>query len=222
MKKFFLAIASLLMFNAAVANAENIETNQNKNIDMENMLIVELSTGKIVIELYPNKAPKHAARIKELARQGFYDGVTFHRVIAGFMAQTGDPSGTGMGGSDKPNLPAEFNDIKHERGVVSMARASDPNSANSQFFIMLAPATHLDGQYSAFGRVVEGMDYVDAIKKGEGMGGTVAEPRDKIISMKVMADVEKANADASAAVAPTASTAPATVTPTAATGTAGQ
>lgn len=159
-----------------------------ENINRENVLSLELSTGLVLIELYPNKAPKHVARLKELAREGFYDGVTFHRVIEGFMAQTGDPTGTGSGGSDKPDLVAEFNDIKHERGVVSMARAQDPNSANSQFFIVFEPALHLDGQYTAFGRIVKGMENVDKIKRGSGMGGVVAEPRDSIVSMKVLSD----------------------------------
>jgi peptidylprolyl isomerase len=132
------------------------------------MLNLDLSTGgRVVIQLRPDVAPKHVERIKALARKGFYNGITFHRVIEGFMAQTGDPTGTGGGGSELPDLPAEFNPLPHLRGVVSAARTSEPNSANSQFFIMLAPRFTLDGKYSAFGRVVSGMQYVDGIERGE-------------------------------------------------------
>jgi peptidylprolyl isomerase len=160
--------------------------------DLENTLYLELKDGRVVIDLFEEKAPNHVARIKELAREGFYDGVVFHRVIDGFMAQTGDPTGTGAGGSDKPDLDAEFNDEAHTRGTVSMARAMDPNSANSQFFIMFDNAPHLDGQYTAWGRVVEGMDLVDNIKKGDsGRNGAVENP-DKLISLKVAADAESA------------------------------
>ncbi len=155
----------------------------------ENLLVMELASGKVIIELNPAKAPQHVQRIKELAREGFYDGVTFHRVIDGFMAQTGDPSGTGMGKSQKPDLKAEFNDIKHVRGVVSMARSSNPDSANSQFFIMFAEAPSLDSQYSAFGKVISGMEFVDKIKKGDHYSGKVEAPADKIISLKVAADI---------------------------------
>lgn len=162
----------------------------------ENTLYLNTEDGRVVIELYPQKAPNHVKRIKELTREDFYDGVVFHRVIDGFMAQTGDPTGTGTGGSDKPDLKAEFNDIPHERGVLSMARAADPNSANSQFFIVLSDSRFLDGQYTAFGRVVDGMQYVDAIKKGnEARNGQVTNP-DKIISMDVAADVKEAASEA--------------------------
>ncbi|MDF1833732.1 MAG: peptidylprolyl isomerase [Alteraurantiacibacter sp. bin_em_oilr2.035] len=123
--------------------------------------------GDVVIKLRPDLAPGHVARITELAKEGFYDGVVFHRVIPGFMAQGGDPTGTGMSGSDKPNLPQEFNDLKHSRGVCSMARTQDPNSANSQFFICLDDASFLDRQYTAWGEVESGMDHVDALPKGE-------------------------------------------------------
>src|ERR1700748_3588021 len=135
--------------------------------DLENTLILDLDTGKVVIALRPDLAPGHVERIKELAREGFYDGVVFHRVIPGFMAQRGDPTGTGMGGSKKPNLKAEFSDEPHVRGVCSMARSSNPNSANSQFFICLDDATFLDRQYTVWGKVVDGMDAVDALPKGE-------------------------------------------------------
>jgi cyclophilin family peptidyl-prolyl cis-trans isomerase len=153
--------------------------------DPENTLIMETTKGKVVIELRPDLAPKHVERIKKLARDGFYDGIVFHRVIEGFMAQTGCPHGTGTGGSDYPNLPAEFNAEKHVRGVCSMARSQSPNSANSQFFICFGDATFLDKQYTAWGKVIEGMDNVDKIKRGE----PVQNP-DKIKSLKVAADVK--------------------------------
>jgi peptidylprolyl isomerase len=134
----------------------------------EEKLVFTLDTGgDVVIRLRPDLAPNHVARITELAREGFYDGVVFHRVIPGFMAQGGDPSGTGMGGSDKPNLAAEFSQARHDRGACSMARTSNPNSANSQFFICTDNATFLDGQYTVWGEVIEGMDFVDALPKGE-------------------------------------------------------
>jgi peptidylprolyl isomerase len=159
--------------------------------DKENMIYIDLEYGRVVIETLPDKAPNHVQRIKELSRAGFYDGVKFHRVINGFMAQTGDPTGTGRGGSDKPDLKAEFNDVQHTEGVVSMARTANPNSANSQFFIMLAAAPHLDGQYTAWGRVIEGMEHVHQIKKGRPeLNGMVDNP-DRIIHMRVAADVEK-------------------------------
>ncbi|MET0268973.1 MAG: peptidylprolyl isomerase [Sphingomonas sp.] len=136
--------------------------------DTENTLTLTLdSGGDVVIKLRPDLAPGHVARITELAREGFYDGVVFHRVIAGFMAQGGDPTGTGMGGSKKPDLKAEFNKEPHVRGVCSMARSSSPNSANSQFFICFDDARFLDNQYTAWGQVTSGMDFVDALPKGE-------------------------------------------------------
>jgi peptidylprolyl isomerase len=154
--------------------------------DLENTLYLDLASGRVVIQLRPDLAPKHVARIKELTREGFYNGIVFHRVIPGFMAQTGDPTGTGSGGSDKPDLPAEFSKQAFERGTIGMARTSDPNSANSQFFIMFAPAPHLNGQYTVWGQVVDGMQYVDKIAKGE----PPAHP-DKIIKMQVAADAAK-------------------------------
>ena len=136
--------------------------------DPENMLVLDLSTGgRVTIQLRPDVAPRHVERIKTLTRQNFYNGIIFHRVIEGFMAQTGDPTGTGEGGSQLPDLEAEFNILPHVRGAVSMARTAEPNSANSQFFIMLAPRLTLDNKYSVFGRVVSGMAYVDAIERGE-------------------------------------------------------
>ncbi len=156
--------------------------------DPENAIVIELKDGNVVIELAPDLAPNHVARIKELARDGFYDGIVFHRVIDGFMAQTGDPTGTGTSGSGK-KLDAEFTDAPFERGTLGMARSSDPNSADSQFFINFAPAPHLNGQYTVLGKVVSGMEFVDMIKKGSGGGGTVTDP-DKMISMKVLADIK--------------------------------
>ncbi len=151
--------------------------------DPENTLVLETTKGRVVIALRPDLAPGHVERIKTLARKGFYDGIVFHRVIDGFMAQTGCPQGTGTGGSDLPDLKAEFNAEPHVRGVCSMARSSQPNSANSQFFICFDDARFLDKQYTAWGKVVEGMENVDKIKRGE----PVRDP-DKIVSMKVMAD----------------------------------
>ena len=151
--------------------------------DPENTLIVETTQGVVIIEMRPDLAPQHVERIKKLAREGFYDGIVFHRVIDGFMAQTGCPMGTGTGGSDYPNLPAEFNSEPHVRGVCSMARATPPNSANSQFFICFGDASFLDRQYTAWGKVIEGMENVDKIKRGE----PVQDP-DRMVSMKVAAD----------------------------------
>jgi cyclophilin family peptidyl-prolyl cis-trans isomerase len=152
--------------------------------DPENTLILETTKGRVVIALRPDLAPGHVERIKTLARQGFYDGIVFHRVIEGFMAQCGCPKGNGTGGSDLPDLKAEFNAEPHVRGVCSMARTNYPHSANSQFFIVFDDARFLDKQYTVWGKVVEGMENVDKIKRGE----PVKDP-DKIVSMKVAADV---------------------------------
>ncbi len=180
MRRFSIIIALFLgVFMAKASNAA----------DLENTLYLELKDGRVVIQLYPDKAPKTVARIKELARSKFYDGIVFHRVISGFMAQTGDPTGTGSGGSGK-NLKAEFNDVSHDRGVISMARAADVNSADSQFFICLANSSFLDRQYTGFGKVTSGMEFVDNIKKGDQMdNGSVTDP-DKIVTLRVAADVE--------------------------------
>ncbi len=157
--------------------------------DLENTLFLDLKDGRVTIEMRPDLAPKHVARIKELVRTGFYDGVVFHRVIPGFMAQTGDPTGTGMGGSGQ-KLSAEFSKAPHGRGAVSMARANDPNSADSQFFIVFAPSNFLDGQYTVWGQVTSGMEAVDAIKEGnERDNGSVTDP-DKIIRAQIAADVK--------------------------------
>jgi peptidylprolyl isomerase len=152
--------------------------------DPENTLIIETTKGPVVIALRPDLAPQHVERIKKLAREGFYDGIAFHRVIEGFMAQTGCPKGTGTGGSDYPNLKAEFNAEPHVRGVCSMARAQSPDSANSQFFIVFDDASFLDKKYTVWGKVIEGMDNVDKIKRGE-----PAQNPDKMVSVKVAADV---------------------------------
>jgi peptidylprolyl isomerase len=154
-------------------------------LDPENALLIQLEGGPVTVELLPDVAPQHVARIKELTREGFYDGIVFHRVIDGFMAQTGDPTGTGRGGSSKPNLPAEFSNTPFERGTIGMARTQDPNSANSQFFITFANTSHLNGQYTVWGRVVDGMEHVDAITRGE-------PPRnpDAMLSVRVLADVD--------------------------------
>ncbi len=153
--------------------------------DPENTLIVETTKGRLVIEMKPDLAPGHVAHIKKLAREGFYDGIVFHRVIEGFMAQTGCPQGSGTGGSKYPNLKAEFTAEPHVRGVCSMARSSMPDSANSQFFICFDDARCLDKQYTVWGKVIDGMDNVDKIKRGE----PVREP-DKMTSVKVAADVK--------------------------------
>ncbi|MCF6321560.1 MAG: peptidylprolyl isomerase [Rhizobiaceae bacterium] len=146
---------------------------------------MDVNAGRIEIELLPQLAPAHVERIKTLVGQGFYDGIVFHRVINGFMAQTGDPTGTGRGGSDLPDLKAEFSNEPFVRGILGMARSQSPNSANSQFFIMFAPGDFLNGKYTVFGRVVKGMEFVDAIKKGDqANNGAVSDP-DKIIKMQM-------------------------------------
>lgn len=173
---FAIVLATLLPMNTGVA------------ADLEDTIYLELDSGRVTIELRPDLAPNHVARIKELTRQGFYDGVVFHRVIEGFMAQTGDPTGTGTGGSGQ-KLEAEFSREQHLRGTVSMARAQHPDSADSQFFIVFKSAPHLDGQYTVWGQVTEGMEHVDQIKRGAPPNGIVDNP-DKIVSMKVAADVQ--------------------------------
>ena len=155
---------------------------------LENTLYLDIPHGRVVIELRPDLAPMHVAQIKTLVRKGFYDGTPFHRVIEGFMAQGGDPTGTGTGGSDLDDIRAEFTrEAKFLRGTCGMARSQSPNSANSQFFIMFAPSSHLDGQYTIWGQVTEGMEFVDQIKRGSGGGGTVSNP-DRIVKVQVAAD----------------------------------
>lgn len=182
MKKIIYLFILIVLFNNQLTAKENI-------------MILKLKTGDVEIELFQKIAPNHVKRIKELADSGQYDGVIFHRVIDGFMAQTGDvkfgktngkdfnPGLAGTGGSDLPDLKAEFSDTAHERGTLSMARSADPNSANSQFFICFDLAPHLDRQYSAFGKVTKGMEFIDMIPKGDGSSGSVENP-DKIISFR--------------------------------------
>ena len=183
MKKFFYLFLLIFSLNITQLSAN------------ENIMILKLKYGDVEIELFPEKAPNHVKRFQELANSGKYNNVVFHRVIDGFMAQTGDVkfgnssspdfnlSLAGTGGSDLPNLKAEFSDIAHTRGVLSAARSTDPDSANSQFFICFKSAPHLDRQYSAFGKVIKGMEFVDMIKKGDPNSGAISEP-DKIISLK--------------------------------------
>jgi peptidylprolyl isomerase len=159
--------------------------------DPENTMLMDLKDGTVTIRLRPDLAPRHVERIKTLTRQGFYNGTPFHRVIEGFMAQGGDPTGRGTGGSPLPNLPAEFsppNRARFLRGTCGMARTSDPNTANSQFFIMFAPGPSLDGQYTIWGQVVSGMEAVDRIKRGQGQGGIVPPPPDRLIRARIAAD----------------------------------
>ena len=157
--------------------------------DPENTLLLELKDGMVTIEMRPDLAPKHVARIKELVREGFYDGLTFHRVIGGFMAQGGDPKGNGTGGSGQ-NIPAEFSDEPHVRGTLSMARSQNPNSADSQFFIVFARSRFLDGQYTVWGKVNDGMEFVGKIKRGDKDDNGAVEDPDKIISMRMAADAK--------------------------------
>ena len=177
MKSFFKILFFLLFIKNAMSQ------------DLTNLIYLELKDGRVVIEMKPDYAPEHVKRIKELISKKFYDGLKFHRVIDGFMAQTGDPRGDGTGGSGQ-NIPAEFNSLPHIRGTVSMARAQDPDSADSQFFICFQESSFLDGQYTAWGQVVKGMEFVDKIKRGEGSNGMVNNP-DTIISMKLAESVKK-------------------------------
>jgi peptidylprolyl isomerase len=187
-RTLILCSAALTAMPLGIAGSALAQTQAN---DPENTIYLDLKQGRVVIRLLPDVAPKTVAQIKTLARQGFYDGTPFHRVIEGFMAQGGDPTGTGTGGSKLPDLPAEFTNKRHFlRGTCGMARTSDPNSGNSQFFIMFAPAPHLDGQYTIWGQVVQGMEFVDQIKRGSGGGGSVQNP-DRIVHMRVAADVKE-------------------------------
>ena len=178
--RFLSLLAGVFMLTATAASAQTYK-------DPENTLLLQLKDGTVAIQLRPDKAPKTVARIKELTRKGFYDGIVFHRVIDGFMAQTGDPTGTGSGGSDLPDLKAEFNNYNYGRGVVGAARTNDPDSANSQFFICFDDCSFLNGKYTVWGQVVSGMEFVDKIKRGE----PPTDP-DKIIKMTVAADDKKA------------------------------
>jgi cyclophilin family peptidyl-prolyl cis-trans isomerase len=184
MKRLLVALFALV---ATAAVAQNLPA----GLDPQNTILLDTTYGRVVIKLRADLAPKHAERIKTLAREKFYDNAPFHRVIAGFMAQTGDGQrGDGTGGSKYPNLPAEFSNVPFKRGIVGMARASSPNSANSQFFIMFAEAASLNGQYTVIGEVASGMDAVDKIKKGpEANNGAVTNP-DRIVRMQVAADAK--------------------------------
>ncbi len=186
MKKIFILLSFLTSFFLFMNLSNAKTTNQN----LENTLYIDLKYGRVVIEMLPEIAPKHVERIKILARRKFYDNVKFHRVIDGFMAQTGDPTGTGMGGSDLEDLRAEFSDEPPIRGALSMARAASPNSANSQFFIVTKDSRFLDRQYTVWGRVISGMEFVDKIKKGTGDNGKVNDP-DVMLKVRVALDVEK-------------------------------
>lgn len=188
-RNLFISLTVISLIFGATIMAKPAKAQTPKAGDLENTLYIDLKGGRVEIEMRPDLAPKHVKRIKELTRQGFYNGLVFHRVIEGFMAQTGDPTGTGAGGSGQ-KLKAEFSKEPHLRGAVSMARAQDPNSADSQFFICLAGATFLDGQYTYWGRVTKGMEFVDGIKKGDkANNGSVSDP-DKIIKMQVAADAK--------------------------------
>ncbi|MEQ9448826.1 MAG: peptidylprolyl isomerase [Rhodospirillaceae bacterium] len=173
-------------------NSQTTPQTTMESLDLENTLYLDLEYGRVVIEMKPDMAPQHVARIKELVREGFYDGIVFHRVMDGFMAQTGDPKGDGTGGSGQ-NIPAEFNDGTHVRGAVSMARAANINSADSQFFIVLEDSDFLDGQYTYWGQVVSGMEFVDRIRKGDPTNNGAVPYPDRIIQLQIAADVEEAN-----------------------------
>ncbi len=183
-----LGVLAFLALTTVTLMTETADAQRFTN-DPEDILVLELADGEVRIQLFPDLAPLHVNRIRTLTRQGFYDGLTWHRVIDGFMAQTGDPRGDGTGGSSLPNLPAEFSGLEFSRGIVGAARSNNPDSANSQFFIVFEEAPWLNGQYTAFGVVIRGMEFVDQIKRGdEARGGAVEDP-DTIISMKVLADI---------------------------------
>jgi peptidylprolyl isomerase len=187
------AVVLMLGAVSAVAAQQLSPPPQEAPLDLENTLYLDLEYGRVMIRMRPDLAPQHVARVKELVRQGFYDGIVFHRVIAGFMAQTGDPKGNGTGGSGT-RIPAEFNAAKHVRGAVSMARSTNINSADSQFFIVLSDSDFLDGQYTYWGEVVSGMEFVDRIRQGDpNENGTVPYP-DRIVRLQVAADVQKGGA----------------------------
>ncbi len=183
MTRIFAALA--FVFVAALATASGAA-----NLDPENTIYLDLKDGRVVIQLRPDLAPKHVARVKELTRAGFYNGLKFHRVIEGFMAQTGDPNGDGSGGSSLPDLKAEFTNTNFGRGTVGAARTDDFDTANSQFFICFQDCSFLNGKYTVWGQVVEGMEFVDKIKKGDPNSGAMQNP-DRIVKMQVAADAKK-------------------------------
>lgn len=178
MIRFLIAVLSICVLMSGSARAAD-----------KNTVYLDLKSGRVTIQLRPDLAPKHVERVKTLIKQGFYNGLKFHRVISGFMAQTGDPTGTGTGGSNLPDLPAEFTDTPFKRGTLGAARTQNPNSANSQFFITFEDSPHLNGKYTVFGEVTSGMEHVDKIKKGEGDGGTVSNP-DTIVKMQLASDAK--------------------------------
>ena len=178
MMRFLLAVVSIFALTSGTADAADKDT-----------LYLDLKGGRVTIQLRPDLAPKHVERIKKLTKDGFYNGLKFHRVITGFMAQTGDPTGTGTGGSNLPDLPAEFTQTPFKRGTLGAARTNDPNTANSQFFIVLEASPHLNGKYTLFGEVTGGMDLVDRIKKGSDGSGTVFNP-DTIVKMQLASDAK--------------------------------
>ena len=185
-------LATFLAGGAATfAGAQDVPPAEPPKLDPQNTVYLDLTSGRVVIRLRPDLAPKHVARVKQLCRDGFYDGTPWHRVIEGFMAQGGDPTGTGEGGSKYPNLPAEFSNTAHFlRGTVGAARSQDPDSANSQFFIMFAPGPSLDGNYTIWGNVVSGMENVDKIKRGSPDDNGKVDGPDHIVHMRIMADVK--------------------------------
>jgi len=178
----------LLLATAVMGIAMSETADAQPKLDPENTLYMDLKDGRVVIELLPDLAPEHVKRVKQLVREHFYDGTPFHRVIEGFMAQGGDPTGTGTGGSKYPDLKAEFSTAHFLRGTIGAARTNMPDTANSQFFICFKPAPFLDGQYTIWGRVVQGMEYVDHIKRGVGQGGIVPSPADRIVRMQLASD----------------------------------
>lgn len=190
LRAFFLSLIAIVTVSLLASHPLRAQSFDNK-LNLENFLYLDTKYGRSVIVLYPEAAPKHVERVRKLVREGFYDGLKFHRVIHDFMAQTGDPTGTGTGGSDLPDLKAEFNDILFNRGVIGAARTQNPNSANSQFFICFQAAHHLNRQYTAWGKVVHGMEFIDQIKRGTDRSGMVAEP-DIIVKMVVAADSKDA------------------------------
>jgi cyclophilin family peptidyl-prolyl cis-trans isomerase len=186
-KSFFSLAAGLFVAGIALAP---ISAAAQAKLDPNNTIYLDLKDGRVVIKLRPDLAPKHVEQVKSLTKRGFYNGIVFHRVIDGFMAQTGDPTGTGMGGSDLPNIPAEFTQVPYKRGSVGMARSSSPNSANSQFYLCFDGCSSLTGQYTLWGEIVSGMEFVDRVKKGAANdNGKVTNP-DKIIKMQMMADAQ--------------------------------
>jgi peptidylprolyl isomerase len=181
--RLLLGLVAALLFTTGFAAAA-------ANLDPQNTVYLDLTYGRVVIKLRPDLAPKHVERVKTLVRKGFYNGTPFHRVIPDFMAQGGDPTGTGSGGSDLPDLKAEFTKTHFVRGTIGAARTNNPDSANSQFFIMFAPAPHLDGQYTVWGEVVSGMEFVDKIKKGSADDNGLVHNPDRIVKMQIAADAK--------------------------------